>query len=181
MTPLPKNGITLYNTSIQTPLGPMLAIADAQALHMLAFTDAPGLPRHLRRLNSRLGGIILKEVRPGDVAPLQRIFDELRAYFAGTLRNFTTPLRLQGSPFQTQAWDALRATAYGTTVSYLEQAQQCGHPKAFRAIANTNGANNFAIVIPCHRAIKSNGDLCGYNGGIERKKFLINHERRHAI
>ena len=172
--------MTLYSTSIQTPLGPMLAIADAQVLHLLAFTDAPGLPTQLRRLNNRLGGIILKEVIPTESAPLQLIVDELEAYFAGTLRNFSTPLHLQGSPFQTQAWNALRATAYGTTVSYLEQAQQCGYPKAFRAIANANGANNFAIIIPCHRAIKSNGDLCGYNGGIERKKFLINHER-HAI
>lgn len=148
----------MYNITITTPLGPLKACAHDQAVYRLAFTDtaAPDNPNKI----------------------LQQLKQELDAYFAGTLKKFTVPLDLRGTPFQKKVWQALLTIPAGTTVSYAQIAHAIGQPTAFRAVALANKANPIAIIVPCHRVIKANGDLCGYNGGVERKAWLLEHEGR---
>ncbi|WP_133128434.1 bifunctional transcriptional activator/DNA repair enzyme AdaA [Legionella nagasakiensis] len=159
---------------LDTPLGPMIAIASHTALYLLEFMDRRGLEREIERLRIRAKAAII----PGTSPPIESIESELNAYFAGTLQAFKTPLHLMGSPFQQQVWNALRTIPYGETRSYAEQAQLIGRPTAYRAVANANGANQLAIVIPCHRIITSEGTLGGYGGGVTRKKWLLEHEYR---
>ncbi|KTD08611.1 bifunctional transcriptional activator/DNA repair enzyme AdaA [Legionella jamestowniensis] len=162
---------------LDTPLGPMLAIADEEALHLLEFVDRRGLEREVERLRQRLKAAII----PGTTLPINRIAQELKAYFEGSLQVFKTPIALLGSSFQKNIWEALRLIPYGETRSYREQAIALNRPTAYRAVANANGANQLAIIVPCHRIINSNGDLGGYGGGLARKRWLIEHERKYAV
>jgi methylated-DNA-[protein]-cysteine S-methyltransferase len=106
--------------------------------------------------------------------------DQLAAYFAGSLREFSVPLALLGTPFQRAAWQELLAIPYGQTVSYGHQAAKIGKPGAVRAIGTANSNNPISIIVPCHRVIGASGDLTGYGGGVDRKRWLIEHERRNA-
>jgi methylated-DNA-[protein]-cysteine S-methyltransferase len=101
---------------------------------------------------------------------------QLTAYFAGTLTAFDLPLDLVGTPFQLAAWHALAEIPYGTTVSYGEQAGRIGRPAAIRAVGAANGRNPVPIVLPCHRIVGSDGSLTGFGGGLELKRFLLDHE-----
>lgn len=161
---------------IDTPLGPMIAIADDSALYLLEFTDRRGLEREVERLRKRHKARII----PGRTAITTSIEDELRDYFAGDLRTFKTPLADFGSDFQKSIWKALQDVPFGTTSTYAELAKQVGKPDAFRATGRANGANQLAIIVPCHRILSTQGELVGYGGGIERKKWLIDHEKRAA-
>ena len=107
---------------------------------------------------------------------IKSIENELKLYFAGALQSFKTPICLLGSAFQKVVWKQLLLIPYGKTISYLQQAALIGKKTAYRAVALANAANQINIVIPCHRVIKHSGDLGGYNGGVDRKKWLINHE-----
>jgi AraC family transcriptional regulator of adaptative response/methylated-DNA-[protein]-cysteine methyltransferase len=158
-----------------TPLGPMVAVADEIGLYLLEFVDRRGLEREVEclRLKTKLAII------PGKTEPIHLIENELTQYFKGTLQEFKTPLLLLGSPFQKQVWDELKKIPFGETRSYSQIALAISRPCAFRAVAQANGANQVAIVIPCHRVINANGDLGGYGGGIARKKWLLDHERRN--
>ncbi len=167
-----KHHNILKASLLDTPLGPMLAIADEEKLYLLEFVDRRGLEREIERLRMKTKSAII----PGSAAPITSIETELKAYFDGSLRSFKTPIHLLGSPFQKEVWAELMRIPYGTTRSYGAQASAIGKNKAYRAVANANGANQLAIVIPCHRIINSNGDLGGYGGGVERKKWLIEHE-----
>lgn len=160
---------------LNTALGPMIAVSDDQALYLLEFVDRRGLERQIERLKLKMKAVIIPEMTP----PIQLIESELKAYFEGKLTTFTTPLHLLGSPFQQSVWEALRQIPYGETRTYAAQANSIGKPTAYRAVANANGANQIAIVIPCHRIINSDGQLGGYGGGIKRKEWLIEHEKRH--
>jgi methylated-DNA-[protein]-cysteine S-methyltransferase len=111
------------------------------------------------------------------IAPFSQTKPQLDAYFAGELTTFDIPLTMQGTPFQQQVWQALTTIPYGTTLSYGELAQQLGQPHASRAVGLANGRNPVSIVVPCHRVIGANGKLTGYGGGIERKHWLLTHER----
>lgn len=115
-------------------------------------------------------------VVPGGNPHLTKISGELRAYFAGTLERFSVPVTPSGSPFDTGVWSNLRKIPYGRTWSYARLAGRVGNPKAVRAVAGANGRNYLAIVIPCHRVIRSDGSLSGYGGGVWRKRWLIDHE-----
>jgi AraC family transcriptional regulator of adaptative response/methylated-DNA-[protein]-cysteine methyltransferase len=159
---------------LDTKLGPMIAIGDEEALYLLEFVDRRGLEREVERLRQRTKSAIL----PGITEPIRSIEVELNQYFEGKLKAFKTPLYFLGSPFQKRVWEELQKIPYGETRSYAQLAVTIGKPSAFRAVANANGANQFAIVIPCHRVINSNGDLGGYGGGLPRKKWLINHEKQ---
>src|SRR5208283_2077845 len=98
--------------------------------------------------------------------------------FAGDLRVLDLlPVETGGTAFQRQVWQSLREIPCGTTVSYGQLAERIGRPSAVRAVGLANGANPVAVVVPCHRVIGSNGSLTGYGGGIERKRWLLNHER----
>ncbi|HTQ56643.1 MAG TPA: methylated-DNA--[protein]-cysteine S-methyltransferase [Bryobacteraceae bacterium] len=111
---------------------------------------------------------------------LRRAVAELRAYFAGELREFDLPLDMQGTPFQKRAWDELLRIPYGETRSYGEIARAIGAPKAVRAVGAANGRNPVPIVVPCHRVIGAGGALTGFGGGLPMKRFLLDLEARHA-
>jgi AraC family transcriptional regulator of adaptative response/methylated-DNA-[protein]-cysteine methyltransferase len=151
----------------------MTAIADERALYLLEFVDRRGLEREIERLRLRQKA----GIAPGRTAPIAQIEAELKEYFAGRSMSFETPLARAGSPFQNAVWDALKTIPPGETWSYAELARAVGNPKAVRAAGTANGANQLAIVIPCHRVINANGELGGYAGGLPRKRWLLDHER----
>lgn len=159
---------------LDTPLGPMIAVANEKALYLLEFVDRRGLERGIERLRQKTRAAII----PGRSKPIDSIEQELQLYFKGKLRSFQTSLFLIGSPFQKHVWEELLRIPIGETRSYAEIAAAIGKPSAFRAVALANGANQFAIIIPCHRVINTNGELGGYGGGLTRKKWLINHEKK---
>jgi len=159
---------------IDTKLGPMIAISDDSGLYLLEFVDRRGLESEVERLRFKTKAAII----PGITDPIRSITDELKSYFEGTSTEFKTPLHLLGSLFQKLVWEELMRIPYGQTRTYAMQAEAMGSPTAYRAVANANGANQLAIVIPCHRIINSNGDLGGYGGGIARKQWLIDHEKQ---
>ena len=167
--------VVLKASWVDTLLGPMLAIADNEKLYLLEFADRRGLEKEIETLRKRHKAAII----PGETSAITTIKKELADYFSGKLKVFQTPLHIVGSTFQKQAWQALQKIPYGETRSYLTQAKVIGNEKAFRAVANANGANQFAIVIPCHRIIQHNGDLGGYGGGKARKEWLILHEKQN--
>ena len=111
---------------------------------------------------------------------LSSVVAQLRAYFAGELRDFDLPLAVHGTAFQERVWGRLRAIPYGATTTYGAIARDIGHPDAVRAVGAANGANPIPIVVPCHRVIGSNGALTGFGGGIEAKRWLLAHEARVA-
>jgi AraC family transcriptional regulator, regulatory protein of adaptative response / methylated-DNA-[protein]-cysteine methyltransferase len=166
----------LHLSRLLTPLGPMLIGATDAAVALLEFTDRRMLATQLERLARRRRCIFV----PGSTAAGQQLEAELEAYFAGTLRDFSTPLAPAGTEFQQRAWQGLQSIPYGETRSYAEQARLLGAPTAVRAVARANGDNPVAIVVPCHRVIGANGKLTGYGGGLWRKQWLLHHERRHA-
>lgn len=161
---------------LDTPLGPMLAIADDTALHLLEFVDRRGLEREVERLWKRLK----RGVLPGSTPITHSIEKELAAYFSGNLNAFRTPLALLGSPFQQAVWAELKKIPLGESRSYGDLARAMGRPLAVRAVAQANGANQLAIVVPCHRVIESTGGLGGYGGGLGRKQWLLAHEGKVA-
>ena len=159
---------------LDTPLGPMIAIADEKALYLLEFVDRRGLEREVERLRTKTKSAII----PGHTQPINSIEKELKLYFDGNLREFKTPLLFLGSPFQKCVWEELRKIPHGETRSYSDIAAAVGKSSAFRAVAQANGANQLAIIIPCHRVINKNEGLGGYGGGLARKKWLLNHEKK---
>lgn len=175
--PPARSSRLLFAAWIDTPLGPMAAVADEHALHLLEFVDRRGLEREIERLRRRQKA----GIAPGRAAPIEQIERELKDYFAGRSFAFATPLARAGSPFQNEVWDALLTIPPGETRSYAELARAVGRPSAVRAVGAANGANQLAIVIPCHRVVGSNGELCGYAGGLPRKRWLLEHERRAAV
>ncbi|HEX7624344.1 MAG TPA: methylated-DNA--[protein]-cysteine S-methyltransferase [Anaeromyxobacteraceae bacterium] len=102
---------------------------------------------------------------------------QLVAWFAGERTQFDLPLRPRGTPFQLAVWEALREIPFGETRSYGQIADGLGQPKAVRAVGAANGRNPIGIIVPCHRVIGADGSLVGYGGGMERKRWLLGHER----
>jgi AraC family transcriptional regulator, regulatory protein of adaptative response / methylated-DNA-[protein]-cysteine methyltransferase len=158
---------------ILTPLGPMIGGATSEGVCLLEFADRRMLETQLGRVKKWFGAAGV----PGSNSHLEKLKVELDKYFTGTLKQFTVPLLLRGTDFQVAAWNQLLRIPYGQTISYEQQAVGMGRAGAQRAVGRANGDNRIAIVIPCHRVVRSNGDLCGYGGGLWRKKFLLNLER----
>jgi len=163
---------------LDTPLGPMLAIADEEGLRLLEFVDRRGLPRELEVMRAKLRCAITPAPGNGQHSVLDQTADELNRYFAGALTRFRTPLAPFGSPFQLRVWERLRAIPHGETTSYAQLADDVGRAGGSRAIGRANGMNRIAILIPCHRVVRSDGSLAGYGGGMWRKKWLIEHEQK---
>ena len=175
--PTAAQGATLISLlRIDTPLGPMIGGTTEDAVCLLEFTDRRMLETQLKRLRKHFSARFL----PGMNSVGQRLKEELDRYFDGTLRNFSIPLTLPGSPFQKRVWEALQEVPYGETRSYGAQAKAMGQPQAVRAVARANGENRIAIIVPCHRIIGSDGSLTGYGGGVWRKQWLLEHEREHG-
>jgi len=149
---------TAYYSLLKTPIGELLLTSDRAALtglHMEPHPEPEG-----RR----------------DDAALRQAREQLRAYFAGELRDFDLPMSLAGTPFQQNVWAALRRIPYGETISYAELARRVGQPGAARAVGSANGRNPIAVIVPCHRVIATDGSLGGYGGGLDRKEWLLRHE-----
>jgi len=168
-----RDARTLLATRIPTPLGPIVACADDEALCLLEFADRRMLNTQLRRIQKRFDAVVV----PGRNDVLSGVAAELDRYFSGTLTSFATPLRLNGTPFQESVWRALLEIPYGKTVAYSFIAERIGQPEAVRAVARANGDNRIAIIVPCHRVIGKDGSLTGYGGGLWRKKRLLDLER----
>lgn len=153
---------TIYTTT-PSPIGDLLLTGDGVALtrlHMSPLTIDPAWQR--------------------DDDALREWVQQLSDYFAGRRREFTIPVAPAGTPFQQRVWAALREIPYGETRSYLQLATRVGNPKACRAVGLANGRNPIALVVPCHRVIGANGSLTGYGGGMDRKRLLLDLERRSA-
>jgi AraC family transcriptional regulator, regulatory protein of adaptative response / methylated-DNA-[protein]-cysteine methyltransferase len=161
-------------TTFTTPLGDMIGIAMESALLMLDFHDRRDMASGLLRFSAK----------PDRNQILDRTGEQLAEYFSGVRKSFDVPLLPPGTDFQQAAWTALRNIVYGTTISYTQQARTMNlsqKPRnAARAVAQANACNFISVIIPCHRVVGANGTLTGYASGIERKKWLIEHEARHA-
>ena len=163
----------LFARWLETPLGAMLAVAGHEGLCLLEFVDRRGLETQIATLRRRLDRTIV----PGRAEALDAIAQELARYFEGGLTRFTVPLHLPGTPFQVRVWERLRQIPFGETTSYSRIAADVGCPGASRAVGRANGENRLAIIVPCHRVVRADGTLCGYGGGVWRKKWLLEHER----
>ncbi len=163
----------VVTTRILTPLGPMVAGATSEGICLLEFADRTMLETQLARVRKGFG----RPTVPGSNSHLEQLATELDKYFTGALTDFQVPLLLKGTPFQMLAWNQLRSIPYGTTISYDQQARAMERAGAQRAVGKANGDNRIAIIVPCHRVVRQNGDLCGYGGGLWRKKFLLDLEK----
>jgi O-6-methylguanine DNA methyltransferase len=173
----------LSRTLIPTPLGDMLALSSDEGLCALEFTTVKGRASGEERL-SRLKARLARWFPPhtlvdGETPTIARTRDWLEQYFNGTAAAIgDLPLDMRGAPFETRVWIALQTIPPGQTTSYGAIAQALNAPGASRAVGAANGANPIAIIVPCHRVIGSSGSLTGYGGGLDRKTWLIEHERR---
>lgn len=153
-----------YYCHYASPIGDLVLIANEWALE--AVSSQQTMPMQGARFAPEQ--VILKQTQL-----------ELDEYFAGQRREFSVPLRPQGTTFQQRAWHALSQIPYGQTRSYLQQAHMLNQPKAVRAVGGANGKNPILILIPCHRVIGANGKLVGFSSGIEKKQFLLKLEQQY--
>jgi len=165
----------LARTKIDTLLGSMVAVADDAALYLLEFENRVALTGELRRLERDFGPIGL-----GSNTVLETLVAHLDDYFAGKSADFQIPTIQHGTAFQEAVWHALKQIPPGQTRSYGDIAEVIRQPEKSREVGQANGANTISIVVPCHRVIGSDGSLVGYGGGLWRKKWLLDHERRYA-
>jgi methylated-DNA-[protein]-cysteine S-methyltransferase len=110
--------------------------------------------------------------------PFSTVREQLAEYFAGQRQQFDVPLKLAGTPFQQRVWQELVRIPFGTTISYGQLAERVGNPTASRAVGRANGRNPISIIVPCHRVIGADGKLTGYGGGVDKKEWLLEWERR---
>lgn len=170
--------MVLWRSLIESPVGPMLALASEEALCALEFSTTARLPRLRTRLARWFGN---PDVRDGANAVIVRTEHWLDEYFSGQSADISSlTLDMRGAPFELQVWEALRRIPAGTTTSYGSIARELGTPGAARAVGMANGANPIAIIVPCHRVIGANGTLTGYGGGLPKKTWLLQHEQRWA-
>ena len=149
-------------SEIDSPVGRLLLSGERGCLRVLRFGGEP------------------RESWRQDATPFRPVIEQLNAYFAGELREFSISLEPEGTPFQTRVWRELERIPYGETISYGQLAQRIGNPKASRAVGLANGSNPISIIVPCHRVIGSNGKLTGYGGGLPIKEKLLALERRQG-
>lgn len=150
----------MVQCTFSSPVGILLISADEGGILALDFDDSG-------------------EILNGTNTHIELLKKELEAYFAGKLKMFSVHLSPKGTYFQQSVWNVLQGIAYGETISYSREAELLKHPKATRAVANANGKNKIAIVIPCHRVIAKNGGIGGYSGGLWRKEYLLALEAKY--
>jgi O-6-methylguanine DNA methyltransferase len=168
--------MTLARATIETPLGPMLALASDAGLCALEFT---GPKKRLTRLDARLKHHFPPhDVVDRDAPVIGKTRTWLKRYFDGTSADVDVALDMHGAEFEKRVWQALLRIPPGETRSYGSIATELSSIGASRAVGLANGANPIAIIVPCHRVIGSSGALTGYGGGLDRKKWLLDHERR---
>lgn len=152
--------IEMFYTTIESPIGPLFLAGEKGGLRYVSFATS-------RRAQKPRQDWI------EDRKPFTDTIRQLRAYFAGKLKEFDLPLIFDGTEFQVLVWENLRTIPYGETLSYGELARRIGRADAVRAVGAANGANPIPIIVPCHRVIGSNGDLTGFGGGLPIKKKLL--------
>lgn len=157
----------LLYTTLDSPLGELLLVGDAESLHGLYMQEG--------RKPKRAAADWLAADEP-----FADVREQLHGYFAGERREFDLQLTLHGSEFERRVWNELRTVPYGETVSYGEVARRLGAPSAARAVGLANGRNPIAVIVPCHRVIGADGSLTGYGGGIARKRLLLELESGQA-
>lgn len=164
--------ITLQLARVPTPIGIMLAGTDDEdCLRVLDWES------HSERMHSLLGRYYGADLSLVDGKAAGPVVDKLNAFFGGDIDAINDiPVAMAGTPFQREVWTALREIPAGETWSYGRLASHIGRPSAVRAVGLANGANPIGIVVPCHRVVGANGSLTGYGGGIERKRWLLQHE-----
>ena len=154
-----------YHTTIPSPIGAITLTASDRGITGLYMENHKGYP-------------VITADWDQDVAPFRDLHRQLDAYFAGKLQKFDVPLDLKGTPFQLEVWRALMDIPYGETATYLQQAIRISRPAAIRAVGTANGRNPISIIVPCHRVIGTNGSLTGYGGGLDRKRYLLELEKK---
>ena len=162
---------------IETPLGRLFVGGSAEAVHRVDFVTERRDEDELRARLERESG---EEPRRDDEAASEAT-RQLREYFDGERRSFELPLAARGTDFQRRVWSELKKIPHGRTRSYGEIAEAIGQPTASRAVGAANGRNPISIVVPCHRVIGASGALTGYAGGMDRKRWLLNHEAEALI
>ena len=158
---------------METPLGQIVITASARGVCLLEFADMPRLEREIQVLQR----LFAAEIRLDGNAHTQQAAQELAEYFRGVRQRFNVALDAPGTDFQRQVWAALCGIPYGATTHYQSLAATIGKASAVCAVAAANGANRVSILIPCHRVIGKDGTLTGYGGGLQRKAWLLAHER----
>lgn len=165
----------LHANWFDTPLGPMIALANDSNLYLLEFIDRRELAREIEQMRKKYK----IDITPGNNNVLKKTKQALIDYFSGKNLELNLPTKMMGSPFQQRVWQALCTIPSSTTISYKTLANKVNQPTAYRAVANANSKNRLALAIPCHRVINENGALGGYAGGISRKAWLIQHEQKY--
>jgi methylated-DNA-[protein]-cysteine S-methyltransferase len=155
-----------YYRWIESPLGKLLLVSDGSAIAGLYLAGQKYFPHQIESRSEDSQLEIFMQTQK-----------QLEEYFTHQRRHFDLPINLDGTEFQRQVWQCLREIPFGETISYGTLAQQVGQPNAARAVGAANGRNPISIIVPCHRVIATNGKLTGYAGGIDRKQWLLNHER----
>lgn len=168
-----------FYTTLDSPVGPLFIGGSAAGLHRLTFLEPKESP--LRTVYTLAGSVAALERDAGEAAQRDDraaapVVDQLTEYFQGVRTVFDLLLAPRGTAFQLAVWDALTAIPAGETRSYGEVATMLGQPSASRAVGMANGRNPIAIVVPCHRVVGANGTLTGYGGGLDRKRWLLQHE-----
>jgi AraC family transcriptional regulator, regulatory protein of adaptative response / methylated-DNA-[protein]-cysteine methyltransferase len=166
----------ITTTTIETELGTMIAGAVDEGICLLEFSDRKMLNTEYKDLTKHFKTTI----QEGENKHFGLLRKQLKEYFAGKRKEFSVPLAAPGSTFQQAVWKELMNIPYGSTRSYLEQSIALGKPESIRAVANANGMNRISIIIPCHRVIGSDGSLTGYGGGLKRKRWLLDHEKKFS-
>jgi methylated-DNA-[protein]-cysteine S-methyltransferase len=172
------NKLRLLTDTLATPIGELVVICDDEG--RLRATD-------WRQYDERMRHLLARHYGEGNVTLTLAhdpfgLTSALAAYFDGDLHAIDAlPVATEGTVFQKSVWQALRAIPAGQTLGYGELARRIGKPAAVRAVGLANGANPIGVVVPCHRVIGANGSLTGYGGGLERKRWLLNHERKQQV
>jgi AraC family transcriptional regulator, regulatory protein of adaptative response / methylated-DNA-[protein]-cysteine methyltransferase len=161
---------------IESPLGELIVGATEEGVCLLEFNDRKRVVTECWDLVK----LLKQPLGDGKNEHLTTIIKQLEEYFSGSRKEFSIQLVTPGTDFQQEVWKKLLEIPYGTTRSYQEQANALGRSDSVRAVANANGMNRISIIIPCHRVISSNGRLAGYGGGLKRKKWLLDHEKKYS-
>ncbi len=161
---------------IDTPVGKMRIAATDEGICLFDFQYRKSIDAIVNRVET----VLSDRFEEGEHPHFAKLELQMVEYFNGTRQKFDLPLHLVGTSFQKGVWEGLLQIPYAETRSYKQQSIFLGNEKAIRAVASANGENGIAIIVPCHRVIGTNGSLVGYGGGLQRKKWLLEHERKHS-
>jgi O-6-methylguanine DNA methyltransferase len=164
----------IFYQYIDSPFGEITLVSDEQ--HLLGLLFGHSLETLYTNRIAKLSKTLVEDWKCGSATVIEDTKKQLLEYCEGKRQHFQLPLKLLGSEFQVSVWQALLAIPFGKTQSYKQIAARIGKPSAVRAVANANGANAIAIIIPCHRVISSDGSIGGYSGGIDKKEAMLKIE-----